>query len=82
MKQYNLNDKQILTWQQAYEWAKLPEPKYICFGKLPTTKEGKEFFAPFIQAEYISKDTLKYTGVFRLTDKGKLKFEELKSHLR
>ena len=81
MKQHNLNDKQILTWQQAYEWANLPEPKYICFGSLPKTKEGKAFFAPFIQAEYIHLPTLKFTGVFRLTDKGKAKFEELKAHI-
>jgi len=79
MKQHNLNDKQILTWQQAYEWANLPEPKYICFGRLPTTKEGKAFFAPFIQAEYIHVPTLKFTGVFRLTEKGKAKFNELKA---
>ena len=81
MKQHNLNDKQILTWQQACDWNKLPEPKYICFGKFPTTKEGKAFFAPFIQAEYIHAPTLKFTGVFRLTEKGKIKFEELKSIL-
>jgi len=48
---------------------------------LPTTKEGKAFFAPFIQAEYIHVPTLKFTGVFRLTEKGKTKFEELKAAL-
>ena len=79
MKEYNLTDNQILTWQQAYEWDNLPQPKYICFGRLPTTKEGKIFFAPFIQAGYIHVPTLKFTGVFRLTDKGKAKFEELKA---
>jgi len=79
--QYNLNANQLLTWQQAYDWSKLPEPKYICYGKFPTTKEGKEFFAPFIQAEYIHKPTLKFTGVFRLTEKGISKFEELKAAL-
>ena len=81
MKQYNLNDKQILTWQQAYDWEQLPEPKYICFGRFPLTKDGKDFFAPFIQAGYIHKPTLKFAGVFRLTDKGKAKFEELKAAL-
>lgn len=81
MKQYNLNGKQIITWQQAYEWANLPVPKFICFGRFPLTKEGKEFFAPFLQAEYIHKPTLKFTGVFKLTEKGKAKFEELKSAL-
>lgn len=81
METYSLNDKQILTWQQAYEWANLPEPKYICFGKVPTTKEGKAFFKPFISAGYIHNDTLKFTGVFKLTEKGKAKFEELKGTL-
>lgn len=80
-KQYNLTDKQILTWQQAYEWNKLSEPKYICFGRLPQQREGKTFFAPFLQAGYIHKDTLNFTGVFRLTEKGISKFEELKAHL-
>ena len=81
MEQYKLTKNQLITWQQAYEWANLPEPKYICFGRLPLTKEGKEFFAPFIQAEYIHQPTLKFTGVFKLTEKGKQKFEELKSYL-
>lgn len=76
-----LNDKQILAWQQAYEWEKLSQPKYICFGTFPLTKEGKTFFKPFISAGYIHKDTLKFTGVFRLTDKGITKFEELKTAL-
>jgi hypothetical protein len=80
MKKYQLTENQILTWQQAYEWAKLEEPKYICFGQIPQ-REGKEFFAPFLQAGYIHKDTLKYTGVFRLTTKGIEKFEELKNNL-
>lgn len=77
----SLNKNQILTWQQAYEWNKLPEPKYICFGKLPLTKDGKDFFSPFIKAGYIHNETLKYTGVFKLTAKGIAKFEELKEHL-
>jgi hypothetical protein len=75
----SLNDKQILTWQQAYEWAKLPEAKYICFGSFPKTREGKKMFAPFIKAGYIHEPTLKFTGVFRLTEKGLSKFEELKA---
>ena len=78
MKQYNLNDKQILTWQQAYEWSKLPEPKYICFGRSANSKDGREFFEPFIKAGYIHAATFKFTGVFRLTEKGIAKFEELK----
>lgn len=78
---FNLNTNQILTWQKAYEWAKLEEPQYICFGRLPNTSEGKEFFEPFLSAGYIHKDTLKYTGVFKLTDKGLKKFEELKANL-
>ncbi len=77
----SLNMNQILTWQQAYRWSKLAEPKYICFGKLPTTKSGKEFFKPFLEAQYIHEPTLKFTGVFRLTDKGVQKFEELKNQL-
>ena len=81
MKQYNLNENQLLTWQQAYEWSNLPAPRYICFGSLPKTKEGKQFFAPFLQAKYIHADTLRFTGVFRLTDKGRMKFEELKNNL-
>ena len=81
MKQHQLNDKQILTWQQAYDWQKLPEPKYICFGRSANTKDGKAFFAPFIQAGYIHADTFKFTGAFRLTEKGISKFEELKAAL-
>lgn len=81
MENINLNANQILTWQQAYEWSNLTEPKFICFGNMPTTKHGKEFFKPFLQGGYIHKDTLKFTGVFRLTDKGKSKFEELKANL-
>lgn len=77
----SLNKNQIITWQQAYEWSKLPEPKYICFGNVPTTKEGKKFFKPFLVAGYIHKETLNFTGVFKLTEKGKQKFEELKSNL-
>jgi hypothetical protein len=79
MKKYQLTKDQILTFQQAYEWSKLETPKYICFGRLP--QKDKEFFAPFLQAGYIHKDTLKYTGVFRLTPKGISKFEELKNNL-
>ncbi len=74
----NLNENQIETLQQAYEWAQLPVPKYVCFGRLPQTKDGKPFFAPFLKAGLIHKDTLKYTGVFRLTDKGISYFETLK----
>jgi hypothetical protein len=81
MKKYHLNDKHILTWQQAYEWEQLPTKKFICFGKFPLTKEGKEFFAPFLTAGYINKNTLRFTGVFVLTDKGKRKFEQLKKSL-
>jgi hypothetical protein len=79
--QYNLNANQLLTWQQAYDWEQLPQPKYICYGRFPSTKEGKQFFAPFLQAGYIAKNELKFAGVFRLTDKGKAKFEELKAAL-
>lgn len=78
---HSLNEKQILTWQEAYRKSNLPEPKYICFGNLPNTKDGKAFFAPFLKAGYICKNTIKFTGVFRLTDKGKSKFEELLAHL-
>lgn len=81
METINLSKNQILTWQQAYDWANLETPKYICFGRFPTTKDGKEFFKPFLQAEYIHKPTLQFTGVFRLTEKGKAKFEELKAAL-
>jgi hypothetical protein len=79
MKEYSLNSNQLITWQQAYEWAKLPQPQYICFGIVP--KKEKQFFEPFLQAGYIHKDTLKYTGVFKLTEKGMKKFEELKINL-
>ena len=67
-----------MTWQQAYEWLKLSPQKFICFGKFPMSKEGRKFFAPFLQAGYICKNTLRFTGVFKLTDKGIRKFEELK----
>ncbi len=80
-EQFNLNEKQILTWQQAYQFAKEDRQKGICFGRLPETKEGKQFFRPFLQAGYINTNTLKYTGVFVLTDKGISKFEELKQSL-
>jgi len=73
-----LNANQILTWQQAYEWQKLETPKYITGFNLKT---HKEFMKPFLKAGYIHKDTLKYTGVFRLTKKGIEKFEELKDQL-
>jgi len=79
-EQINLNTNQILTWQQAYDWQKLETPKYVMFGNFPNTKEGKEFFKPFIQAGYILKDHLKFAGAFRLTEKGVMKFEELKTH--
>jgi hypothetical protein len=79
MKNFELTKNQILTWQQAYEWSKLEVPKYICFGMLPSKE--KKFFAPFLKAGYVHKDTLKYTGVFRLTTKGIYKFEELKNKL-
>lgn len=82
MKQNTLSDKQVLTWQQAYEWGNLPEPKYICFGRAANTKDGKDFFAPFLRAGYIHANTFKFTGVFRLTDKGKAKFEELISAIK
>jgi hypothetical protein len=81
LKQYNLNQNQITTWQQAYNLAKEKRQKGICFGNLPNTNDGKQFFAPFIQAGYIEKKTLKYTGVFVLTDKGIAKFDELLSKL-
>lgn len=77
----SLNKNQILTWQQAYKWSKLPDPKYVMFGNVPNTKEGKEFFKPFLDAGLIDKNHLKYAGAFRLTEKGKTKFEELLSHL-
>jgi hypothetical protein len=73
----HLTQNQTTTWKQAYEWSKLDEPKYICFGNLPNTKDGKEFFKPFLNAGYIHKDTLKFTGVFRLTQTGKNKIEQL-----
>jgi len=69
-------EKQILTWQQAYAWEQLPKPMYIMFGKFPLTKEGKEFFKPFLKAGYIEKNHLNICGAFRLTEKGKQKFEE------
>jgi hypothetical protein len=72
---YNLTGAQIEAWQTAYKMGK--EDKYQCFGSLAKTKEGKLFFAPFLQAGYIHAPTLKYTGVMRLTDKGRTKFEEL-----
>ncbi len=73
-----LNKNQIITWQQAYEWAKLEEPKYITgFNH----KRDKEFLKPFVSAKYIEYNHLKFCGVFRLTNKGKLKFEELKNKL-
>lgn len=80
-KKHYLTDKHLITWQQAYEWEKMPTKKFICFGKFPKTKEGKEFFAPFLQAGYICKNTLRFSGVFRLTEKGKQKFEQLKAAL-
>ena len=75
-----LNKNQILTWQQAYEWSKLETPKYITGFNLKN-KDVKEFMQPFLKAGYIHKETLKYTGVFRLTIKGKEKFEELKNNI-
>ena len=71
MRKYNLSANQILTWQQAYELSNLPEPKYIMLGNVPKTKEGKAFLEPFLQAGYIDKNHLKFTGAFRLTEKGK-----------
>jgi len=64
----NLNKNQILTWQQAYQWSKLEEPKYIMLSN--TRKEIKEFVKPFIIAGLIEKEHYKYTGAFRLTKKG------------
>lgn len=72
-----LSKNQILTWQQAYNWAKLDEPKYIMFGNQPNTKQGKEFFKPFLEAKLIESEHLKYAGAFKLTEKGKYKFEEI-----
>lgn len=72
-----LNTNQVLTWQQAYEFAKEKRGKGVCFGNVPNTKEGKLFFAPFIKAGYINANCLKYAGVFVLTDKGIAKWEEL-----
>lgn len=76
-----LNKNQILTWQQAYDWAKLPTPKYICFGRSCRSKDAQAFFKPFIDAGYIDNNTLKFTGVFRLTEKGMTQFEKLKDKL-
>lgn len=75
MENINLTKNQILTWQQAYKWSKLEEPKYIILSN--KRKEVKEFVNPFIIAGLIEKDHYKYAGVFRLTEKGVLKFEEL-----
>lgn len=76
--EYSLTKNQLLTWQQAFEWLNLTTPKYICFGRFPNTKDGKAFFNPFLKAGYIHSDTLKYTGVFKLTEKGVEKFKQLK----
>jgi hypothetical protein len=81
MQDIHLDCNQIITWKQAYDWAKLPEPRYICLGNMPNTTDGKEFLKPFIQKGYIHKDTLKNTGVFRLTDKGIANFKKLKKAL-
>jgi len=77
----SLNEKQVLTWQTAYEFTKENRQKGICFGSFPDTKEGKQFFAPFLKAGYINANTLKYAGVFVLTDKGISKYEELLASL-
>jgi hypothetical protein len=77
----SLNEKQILTWQQAYQFSKEDRQKGICFGRLPETKDGKQFFKPFLQAGYINANILKYAGVFVLTDKGISKYEELLASL-
>jgi len=72
----NLKEKQIVLFKQAYEWAKLPTPKYPCLGRSAKTKDGKAFVAPFAKQGLIHPETLKYTGVFRLTEKGMKYFEE------
>lgn len=77
----SLNFNQLVTWQQAYHFSKEEKGKGIVFGKLPETKSGRAFFAPFIKAGYINKNTLKYAGVFVLTEKGITKFEELLCNL-
>lgn len=74
-----MNEKQLITFKQAYEWENLPEPKYICFGQFPKTKEGKEFLKPFIKSGLIHEPTLKYTGVFRLTKKGINQFKQMQN---
>jgi hypothetical protein len=75
----NLNENQILTWQEAYNASKVNRKSGIAFGSVPMTKDGKAFFAPFLKAGYINANCLKYTGMFVLTDKGISKFEELLS---
>ncbi len=79
--EHGMNKMHILTWQQAFEWSQLERPKYIMFGNKPNTKEGKVFFAPFINAGLIDKNHLKYSGAFRLTKKGKEKYLEFISKL-
>lgn len=75
IKKYELNKNQIIMWQKAYDFNKIG--KVLCLGYMPKTKEGKEFLKPFVQAEYVCKDSLKYCGVFKLTQKGIQKFEEI-----
>jgi hypothetical protein len=70
-----LNENQCVTFKQAYEWSKLLKPKYIMFGRTPETKDGKEFFKPFIANKLILVAHLKFTGAFVLTVKGKAEYE-------
>jgi hypothetical protein len=70
-----LNENQCVTFKQAYEWSKLPKPKYIMFGRTSETKNGKEFFKPFIANKLILAAVLKTAGAFVLTVKGKAEYE-------
>lgn len=75
---YNLSKNQLIAWQTAYKMQNEETPRFLF---LNNGKNQKEFVKPFLDAKYIEPDHFKYAGIFRLTNKGKQKFEELKSAL-
>lgn len=73
----NLTIHQQIVFDELYRQAKLPAPTFPVFGKFPKTKGGREFFKPFLDFGIIHKDTLKFTGVARMTPAGFEMYESI-----
>ncbi len=71
---HHLDPMQQILFDEAYRQSKLDPPTYICMGKV---KISDPFYKDFLDHGIFHKETLKFTGVVRLTKKGKQIYENI-----